>query len=142
AVSRYEQGKYDLAEKDARRALKIVEGIPNGASYVAGVNVALGQILVKTGRAREAEPLLRHALATRRRAAKRGNYTAVAAGALGECLAAEKRYAEAEPLLIESYEVFKSLHVPMSPAIKRARDRLVSLYTAWGKPAVAKMYAP
>ena len=46
---------------------------------------------------------------------------------------AERRYAEAEPLLKESYDIFGSFHVPESPALKEARERLVKLYAASGK---------
>src|SRR5207253_713959 len=33
AMSRYDQGRYDLAERDARRALRIVENLPKGHYY-------------------------------------------------------------------------------------------------------------
>ncbi len=137
ATSHYYQHKYDLAEQDARKALKIVDKLPNGSHYHAGVYNVLGLILNKTGRSREAEPLLREVLAIRERVAKRSNYTALALGALGECLTTQKRYAEAEPLLVESYQMLNGLHVPQSPALKEARERLASLYSAWGKPSVS-----
>ena len=130
AMSHYYQGKYDLAEQDARRALKIVEKLPTGTHYYAGVYNVLGLILNRTGRSREAEPLLREVLAIREQVAKRSNYTALALGALGECLTTQKRYAEAEPLLRESYDMLQILHVPQSPALKEARERLASLYAA------------
>ena len=134
AKSRYDQGRYDLAEEDARKALMIVEKLPKGSHYYAGVDSILGLTLNKTGRSREAEPLLREALATREKAAKRSGYVAMAMGDLGECLATQQRYAEAEPLLVESYQMLKSSQVPQSPMLKEARDRLTSLYSAWGKP--------
>ena len=134
ARSRYDQNRYDLAEEDARKALKIIEKLPKSTHYYAGVNGVLGLTLNKTGRSREAEPLLREVLATRQKAAKRSVYVAAASGDLGECLTTQKRYREAEPLLVESYQMLKSLQTPQSPGLKEARDRLASLYSDWGKP--------
>jgi eukaryotic-like serine/threonine-protein kinase len=142
AVSHYDQGRYELAEHDARRALKTVEKLPKG-HYYAGVHIALGMVLNKTGRAREAEPLLREGLAIReQKSPRQSNYVAIALGSLGECLTTQKRYAEAEPLLLESYQTLNSLHVPQSPVLKEGRERLVSLYAAWGKPSEATRYMP
>ena len=141
ATAHYYEGRYDLAEQDARAALTIVEKIPKGSHYYAGVSVALGRILNKTGRSREAEPLMRQALAIREQKSPRlSNYVAIALGSLGECLTTQKRYAEAEPLLNESYQTLSSLHVPQSPVLKEARERLASLYAAWGKPEDAARY--
>ncbi len=134
AKSRYDQGRYDLAEEDARKALKIVEKLPKSTHYYAGVYTVLGLTLNKTGRSREAEPLLREVLATRQKAAKRSVYVAAALGDLGECLTTQKRYAEAEPLLVESQQMLNSLQIPQSPSLKFAAERLTTLYAAWGKP--------
>lgn len=77
--------------------------------------------LNKTARAQEAEPLLREAVAIRRKPLSRPGLAAPL-GALGECLATEKRYAEAEPLLVESYQIYKSLHVPESPLRREVHE--------------------
>ncbi len=131
----YYHGKYDLAEEAARKALQIVEKLSAGSHYRAAVYGPLGMTLNKTGRSREAEPLLREALASYQKNTPRRSYPmAVALGSLGECLRDQKRYPEAEPLLIESYETIKSIQVPQSPALREAADRLNALYTTWGKP--------
>ena len=62
---------------------------------------------------------------------------AQAQGYLAECLIAQKRYAEAEPLLIDSYQALKTFQVPTSPVLREARERLASLYAAWGKPSAS-----
>jgi tetratricopeptide (TPR) repeat protein len=134
AMSHYAQGRFDVAEQDSRQALKIIEELPKGSHYYAGVYSVLGLTLNRTGRSREAEPMLREVLAIREKAAKRSTYTAIAMGNLGECLATQKRYAEAEPLLVDSYKMLGSLQVPQSPLLKEARERLAALYEAWGKP--------
>jgi serine/threonine-protein kinase len=133
ASSRYYQGRYDLAEQDARKAMRIVEKLPKNARGHQVANVTLALILNKTGRTGEAEPLLREALAMAHQNSRRPLDVTLASGALGECLVMQERYAEAEPLLIQSYATLKNLQVPGSPAVKEARDRLASLYTARGK---------
>jgi serine/threonine-protein kinase len=138
----YDDGKYDLAEEAARRAQKIVDNLPSGSHYRAGVYGALGLSLNKTGRSKEAERLLREALTSLQQNTPRQSYPiAFALGNLGECLTDQKRYAEAEPLLIESYETIKSIHVPQSPMLREAAQRLVNLYRGWDKPEKTGIYA-
>lgn len=132
----YYQGRYDLAEQDARRALDIVQQFPKGTSYYAAAYGVLGRALSKRGRLSEAEPLLREAVAIRQKLPRLGD-TAMAQGDLAECLIAQKRYAEAEPLVVDSYRTLKTLHVPASPELKEARERLMSFYAAWGKPSLS-----
>jgi eukaryotic-like serine/threonine-protein kinase len=138
----YYDGKYDLAEEAARKALKIVETLPNGSHYRAGVYGPLGLSLNKTERSKEAERLLREALANYQQNTPKHSYPmAVALGNLGECLTDQERYAEAEPFLTESYETIKSIHVPQSPMLREAAQRLANLYRGWGKPEKAGIYA-
>jgi tetratricopeptide (TPR) repeat protein len=134
ATSRYYQARYGTAERDARRALKIV-GKLNASRYYQAAYITLGRILTKTKRPKQAEPLLRKALALAQQQS-RGANVAAAMESLGECLATQKRYAEAEPLLVESYQTFKRLHVPKSPVVGEARDNLAALYAASGKSSI------
>jgi serine/threonine protein kinase len=133
ARSRYEQGRYDLAEQDARKGMKIVEKLPKNTHSHELASITLALIMNKTGRSREAEPVLRETLAVAQKNSRRPLDGALASGALGECLAIQKRYAEAEPLLLQSYGTLKSIQVPGSPSIREARERLTALYSAWGK---------
>jgi serine/threonine protein kinase len=134
ADSNYRQARYDAAEQDIRQAQAILEKLPNYTRNHGRVNTSLGMIFVKTGRLREAEPLLRKGLAiAEQKSPRQSNYVAAALGGLGECLTVANRYAEAEPLLTESYKIIDSLHVPKSPTLKEARGRLATLYAAWGK---------
>ncbi|HTI36782.1 MAG TPA: serine/threonine-protein kinase [Vicinamibacterales bacterium] len=120
--------QYDRAEREARRALAITEQASTSAVRQAAIVGVLGRILTRTGRAAEAEPLLRQTLATvEQKLPPHSNATASALGALGECLAAEHRYGEAEPLLKESYAILRQLHVPQSPALEEARQRLLQV---------------
>ena len=60
---------------------------------------------------------------------------------LGASLAGQKKYAEAEPLLLEGYAGMATrkdrIAVPDWYYVDLARDWLVELYQAWGKPAKA-----
>jgi len=60
---------------------------------------------------------------------------------LGAGLAGQKKYAEAEPLLIEGYQGMldrkNRIEVPNWCHVDRAREWLVQLYQAWGKPGKA-----
>jgi tetratricopeptide (TPR) repeat protein len=142
AMSHCDQGRYDLAEQDARAAVNIVEKLPQG-HYRAGAYSALGVILNRMGRPHEAEPLLRETLRFRERTSPRAsNSLALALGSLGECLTSQERYAEAEPLLMESYRTLKTLSVAQSPLLNEARTRLFKLYAGWGRAPEARLYAP
>jgi tetratricopeptide (TPR) repeat protein/tRNA A-37 threonylcarbamoyl transferase component Bud32 len=142
ATAHYYEGRYDLAEQDARRAFAIAQKLPKGSHYYARASVVLGEILNKTGRPTEAEPLLREAVAVlKARVPSQSTVMAIALGGLGECLMTEGRYADGEPLLTESYNILKKVNVPESPALEEARQRLVALFQAWGKPQQAARYS-
>ena len=124
----FAEEQYDGAEREARRALAITEKASTSVVRQAAIGGVLGRVLTRTGRTAEAEPLLRQALATvTQKLPPRSNPRAAALGALGECLAAEKRYGEAEPLLNESYAILQQLHVPHSPVLDEARQRLLQV---------------
>jgi len=100
-----------------------------------------GLILNKLGRNDEAEKILREAVRLRAENLPDTHFmTALSKGALGEFLTTQKRYAEAEGLLLGSYESLKSSQSTDSPRIKTAADRLVTLYTDWGKPGDANNF--
>ena len=60
---------------------------------------------------------------------------------LGASLAGQKKYAEAEPLLLEGYQGMMTrkdrIAVPDRYHLDRAREWIVQLYQAWGKPGKA-----
>jgi serine/threonine-protein kinase len=130
ATSQYYEGEYGAAEQSARKGLKIVETLPKKTRYRERVFTTLGLILNKTGRSAEGERLIREALAIAQQNSRQPLDRAEVMGALGECLTEEKRFQEAEPLLTESYQIFRSLEVPGSPAIREASERLTSLHNA------------
>jgi hypothetical protein len=64
----------------------------------------------------------------------------VAESALGGCLTRLHRYDEAESLLLGSYQILMAKR-NASPATRQARQHLIDLYSAWGKPDKAREYA-
>ena len=54
-----------------------------------------------------------------------------------EALAGLARYAEAESLLVDSYTVLSSDATAIPMFVSQARERLVSMYEAWGRPEKA-----
>ena len=103
--------------------------------------LTLGLILNKTGRAAQAEPILRQALAIREKNLPKGHWqVAFTKGALGESLTQQQKYTEAEPLLIESYNDLKASQGEKNQRTDEARGWLVELYDAWEKPEMAARY--
>jgi hypothetical protein len=139
-----DQGGLAEAEALAREALtRARQTLPAGHPGRADSLRVLGSILSDTGRATEAEPLLREALEQLRKGLPAGHArTARVESLLGACLTARRKYAEAEPLLLAGYQVLaKDPGTPQSEC-QKARQRLVGLYEAWGKPSeVAKWQA-
>src|SRR5271168_1312863 len=88
-----------------------------------------------------AEALLRPALAIREKGDRDAWGLFRAQAFLGACLAGEQRYAEAEPLLLEGYQGMlarkERIPAPYRYHLDNARESIVQLYQAWGKPEKA-----
>lgn len=113
---------------------------PKYISFATALTVQ-GLILNKLGRSDEAERALREAVRLRAENLPDKHFmAALSKGALGEFLTTQKRYAEAEGLLLGSYEGLKSSQSANSPRIRNAAERLVTLYTDWGKPSDANNF--
>ncbi len=59
---------------------------------------------------------------------------------LGRCLTTTKQYAEAERALLASHERLARALGDTSGQARRAREQLVALYDAWGRPARAAAF--
>ncbi len=109
--------------------------LPDTQPMVAATQQVLGLALLDLGRAREAEPVLRESLALRRKSLPPGHWhISSSESALGACLTAEGRYAEAESLLLRAEAGLESARGPDHERTVEARQRLVALYEAWGRP--------
>jgi hypothetical protein len=100
----------------------------------------MGEILTATGRASEAEALLREVLeAQRQPASARSAKFASAAAALGACLVAQERFAEAESILLESHAAWTAVGGD-TKAKASCAELLVGLYEKLGRPQDAERF--
>ena len=67
--------------------------------------------------------------------------TARTQSALGACLTSLGRYADAEQALLAAHATLESRLGPRHRKTELVRQRLVDLYTAWGKPGQAAAWA-
>ena len=112
--------------------------LPEGHPMVAAALQVAGLSLLDLGRAHEAEPPLRESLELRRKALPPGHWlVASSESVLGACLTAERRFPEAEALLLRAHAGLLSSRGPDHERTVEARQRLVALYEAWGRPGRA-----
>ena len=133
-------GKYALAENYAAQALagrRHALGSENVYTMVSAEDLALAY----QSQGRSAEPLAREALEFNQKVGSEDWDRFRAESLLGASLAGQKKYAEAEPLLLEGYKGMEAQkdQVLMSNwySLDLARNWLVQLYRAWGKPEKA-----
>ena len=118
---------------------------------LAGRLAQFGLALLQVSAFADAEPMLRECLAIREKAApddwRTFNTKSMLGGALlgqakqlqaTDAAAATAKLTEAEPLLVQGYEGMQQREATIPPEGKirltEALQRLVDLYTAWGKP--------
>ena len=136
------QGKYALAETYAAQTLagrRRVLGSEDSDTMASAADLALAY--VSQAKFAHSEPLAREAVEFDRKKQPDDWQTFRAETLLGASLAGQKEYAEAEPLLLEGYQGMAArkdrMGVPDWYHLYRARDWLVQLYQAWGKPGKA-----
>jgi len=135
-------GHLDEAEALCGQALEMTRRLLGEQPRTAAQMLTLGSVMIDQGRADDAEPLLRRALAMDRATLPPGHWRiADAESVLGACLTELGRYREAEELLLGSYPVLRSETPAGSRHVRAARSRLLALYRAWGKPGEAARFA-
>jgi serine/threonine protein kinase/tetratricopeptide (TPR) repeat protein len=143
ATSLYEWAEYLLDKGDAsraeaalREALQIQrQALPDGHRALGQTQVALGWALTRNGHANEGETSLREGLETCRQGLPEGHWvTADAASRLGGCLTALGQYEEAQKLLLPAFQSLQGARGEPPARRAQARERLIMLYEAWGKP--------
>jgi tetratricopeptide (TPR) repeat protein len=122
-------GNYDKAEREFREAIEILpKFFPPEHNIVVSTNALLGLTLSRAGRPTEGEPLLRAALATRRKILPAGSpLIPLTESALGECLLGQTRYAEAKPLLVSGYDGLKAKLGENDARVVEAKQQLEKL---------------
>ncbi len=137
------RGAYEEAEPLLREALAMAIRLRGQEHFYVAISlVNLGRLLIDTGRVEEAEPLLRQALDTYIRVlGKQDIRTIRGQVTFGTVLTALGRYDEAEARLQEAHTLYQSDDSEVKPEDREAaREALVALYTAWGKPEQAARY--
>jgi hypothetical protein len=150
-------GFYDQRTGECRQDLAKVYrqlGRPDDASQLFNLNplspnraAALsvqGAALLAEKKPSEAELKLRESLTIRQTTHPNNWITFDTQSMLGEALLEQKKYAQAEPLLLAGYDGLKQRRakIPLQQLFRltRAIQRLVRLYTAWGKPEEASRW--
>jgi eukaryotic-like serine/threonine-protein kinase len=133
------QGKYALAETYDAQALagrRHALGPEHPDTMVSAADLALAYL--SEGKFAESEPLAREAMEVNRKNQPNDWKGFRAESLLGASLAGQKKYAVAEPLLLSGYQGMTArkdrIDVPDWYHLDRAREWLVQLYQAWGKP--------
>ncbi|HTG34951.1 MAG TPA: serine/threonine-protein kinase [Thermoanaerobaculia bacterium] len=135
------EGKTADAEKCYREALSIADTkLPPDHPIRAAYLRNLASVLVAEGKAVEAEAKAREALSIFR--AKQPTFWRVAdtESVLGSCLTALGRFEEAEKLLLASYPALENDKGDGAKHVAEARQRIVELYTKWGRPEGVAAY--
>lgn len=136
------EGKYALAENHAAQAMdgfRQISGPDDDDTLRSACAVALAD--ASQGKFTGSEPLARKALEVFRSKEPDDWNRFRAESLLGASLSGEKNYAGAEALLLEGYEGMLArkdrIAVPDQYHLELARQWLVQLYGAWGKPEKA-----
>ena len=105
----------------------------------------LGLLYLNLGRYEEAESLLRIALSGFEKTLPDGWERYDTGSMLGASVAGQKRYQDAEPLAVEAYDALVQRKASIPPAnasvIRKAGQRVITLYRDWGKPEKATEWA-
>jgi serine/threonine protein kinase/Flp pilus assembly protein TadD len=131
------QARGDLAGAEIyyREALSIADQTLARDHPTRGIFLRnLASVLVSEGKAAEAETQAREALSILRAKPPAPWRVPDAESVLGGCLTALRRFPDAEPLLVKSYPALQRDKGEGAKHAEEARQRIVDLYTAWGKP--------
>jgi serine/threonine protein kinase/Tfp pilus assembly protein PilF len=134
-------GRYDRAEPLFREAVRMYDRLlPPEHSERATALATLGWTLVDGGKPAEAEPFLREALRIRRKSLPADHWhLASSMNLLAASLAGQRKFEEAEPLMKEGTDGMLRSDAPPD-RIRRAVDRAVKMYDAWGKKDEAEAW--
>jgi tetratricopeptide (TPR) repeat protein len=134
------RGKADEAESLARRTLNIRMDTMGERALDTVISMNnLGTTLQAAGKLDEAEQWIRRAVETTDTSLPKGHWiNAVFRSNYGKTMIALKRYQEAEDLLLPAVERLTAVMGPAHTQTVKARQNLVALYEAWGKPGKAE----
>jgi tetratricopeptide (TPR) repeat protein len=135
----YEQARYHAkAQQVQEDQLKDLRSrLPADHPTLTSTQARFATWLLQQKKYAEAEVVLQECLAARVRKELDVWTTFNTRSLLGEALAGQTKYSEAEPLLLDGYEGMDRRQATIPPEARvrlaEARQRLVKLYSAWGK---------
>ena len=138
ATVRMKQGALKEAELLLVEALEMSEQVETQTLAKIAVRRNLASVRNGLGRFELAEATARDALAFGMPPTLSRLYDVQSV--LGAALAGQHRFQEAEDLLVSSYAQLLRMEGPAATFTQEARQRLVDLYEAWGKPEKAAPY--
>jgi len=136
------RGKLDEAEARFRRAVDIDRAVYGDRHQSVALESAnLASVYTEKKQYARAERLLREAIACYRQTLPPGHMNiGIAEIKLGRTLVRERRYEEAEGLLLDGYGIVSRQASPSVSWLKAAREDLVTLYDAVGRPEKAARF--
>jgi serine/threonine protein kinase/Flp pilus assembly protein TadD len=135
------KGDAHEAENNYREALAMVTPASDTSRFDRGIYLRnLASVLLIEKQATEAEVHAREASSIFHSQETQPWRAHDADSVLGGCLLAQGKFQEAEPLLIQSYPILLKDSGDGAKHAAEARQRIVDLYTAWGKPERAAEY--
>ncbi len=138
------QGQGDLVAAQAliKEALASVDGVLDERHpFRLAMQCNLASILLELGRPAEAAPIFAESLATHAEVLGAEHFgTLIVQTGLGKCLTALERFEEAETHLTAAYEALRVTLGDQHERTNNAREALIELYEAWGKPEQAEEY--
>lgn len=135
------RNRLDTSEALYRRALPVLDSAWRGTPRVSSTLVDFGIVLRLQRKDREAESVLRRAVALGAASWPPTNGDLIRAKRfLGQSLLALNRFAAAESLLVDAHRSLIAGFGPANQYVAGAETDLVELYRRWGRPAEAARY--
>ena len=127
--------EYAQAEPQLKTAIDVfMKTLATDHPYVAAAEQYLGEVMLKTGRPKDAEATFMAAMQRSKRANEPQWRIARAASGLGEALYRQGRARDAETYLVSSYRTLSTDDTADENAQAAARERVVRFYTDRGEP--------
>jgi tetratricopeptide (TPR) repeat protein len=128
------EGRFDLAEKNAREALSLyAKSLPPDHQYIASAEYILGEVLLSTNRPRDAEAVLAASINRWKHTNSSAWRIARSASALGEAMHRQGKIAEAEKFLVDGYQGVTTDSFVDKNTKRKARERIERFYTDRGE---------
>ena len=141
-ITRYEMGDYDKAEEYLRESLALCRKLQGDRAPQMGiVRTWLAETLIARGDPVAGDAQVQEALGILRQSFPEEHWWVLhAQSTRAAALIDFERYPEAERLLLDSYPKLREKMGERDPLTRRALDRVIHLYEAWGRPDKAAEY--